>query len=126
MSLHRKLLPLVLAAAVAPAVAAERYVIETHHTYPSLEMTHMGLSVWRGKFNRSSGKVTLDREARTGTVDIEVDVASVDFGHDEMNRHAVSDEWLNLRQYPVMIYRGQLKFDGDTPSAVDGQRPCAA
>ncbi|MGH8432848.1 MAG: YceI family protein [Solimonas sp.] len=118
----RHLLPLALAAALAPAIAAaDQYVIETHHTYPSLEMTHMGISIWRGKFNHSSGKVTLDRKARTGTVDIQVDAASVDFGHDEMNKHAVAEEWLNVKQYPVMNYRGRLQFDGDSPSAVDGQ-----
>jgi len=121
MSFRRKLLPLVLAAIIAPAAAADQYVIETHHTYPSLEMTHMGISVWRGKFNRSSGKVTLDRKARSGTVDIQVDAASVDFGHDEMNKHAVADEWLNVRQYPVMNYQGTLRFEGDTPRTVEGQ-----
>lgn len=121
MSFRRKLLPLALVAVIAPVAAADQYVIETHHTYPSLEMSHMGISVWRGKFNRSSGKVTLDRKARTGTVDIQVDAASIDFGHDEMNKYAVADEWLNVKRYPAMNYKGTLKFEGDTPSAVDGQ-----
>jgi polyisoprenoid-binding protein YceI len=40
----------------------------------------MGLSVWRGKFNRTSGTVTLDREASTGTLQIAIDTTSVDFG----------------------------------------------
>jgi len=120
-SIRRKLLPLTLAAALAPAAAADHYVIETHHTYPSLEMTHMGISIWRGKFNRSSGRATLDRKARSGTVDIEVDAASIDFGHDQMNEYAVREDWLNVKQYPVMKYVGTLRFEGDTPSAIDGQ-----
>lgn len=118
----RRLLPLALATTLLPVVAAaDNYAIETHHTYPSLEMSHMGLSIWRGKFNESSGTATLDRKAKTGTVDIQTKVASVDFGHDEMNKHAVSEDWLNAAKYPVMNYKGTLKFKGDTPVAVDGQ-----
>ena len=81
----------------------------------------MGISVWRGKFGKTSGTVTLDREAKTGSVEIRVDAASVDFGHRAMNEVALSDEWLNMDRFPVMRYRGPIVFDGDTPVAVDGQ-----
>ncbi|HSW11671.1 MAG TPA: YceI family protein [Solimonas sp.] len=117
----RRLLPAALCVLLPAVASADQYVIETHHTYPSLEMSHMGISIWRGKFNKSSGKVTLDRKAKTGTVDIAVETASVDFGHDEMNKHAVAEDWLNAARYPVMNYKGQLKFSGDTPSTIDGQ-----
>ncbi len=49
----------------------------------------MGLSIWRGKFNKTSGKVALDRAARTGSAEVQIDVASTDFGHDKMNEHAI-------------------------------------
>lgn len=122
--LIRRMLPLALAAALMPAAAsAANYEIEAYHTYPSLEMTHMGISIWRGKFNKSSGTVTLDRKARTGAVDIQTEIASVDFGLDEMNKHAVSEDWLNAAKYPTMSYKGKLVFKGkgDTPTAVEGE-----
>jgi len=108
-------------ASVAGLANADNYTIESHHTYPSLEFTHMGLSTWRGKFNRTSGKVTLDRAARTGSTEITVDTSSIDFGHDKMNEFAVGEEWLNVGKYPVMTYKGVLQFRGDTPASVDGQ-----
>lgn len=115
------ILSAVIAGASVPAVAADNYIIDPDHTYPSLEMSHMGLSIWRGKFNKTSGKIALDRAARTGRVEIQVDIASIDFGHDKMNEHALGTDWLDLEKFPTMTYRGILKFDGDTPVSVVGQ-----
>lgn len=116
-----KSLAVVFAAALTPALAApERFDIETHHTYPSLEMPHMGLSIWRGKFNKTSGTATLDRAAKTGTAEIVVDANSIDFGHDQMNQFAVGPDFLNAAKYPTMTYKGTLVFKGDTPTSVEG------
>jgi len=114
-------LVIVAGASISAFAAINTYTIETHHTYPSLEMSHMGISVWRGKFNKSSGTVSLDRAAKTGSVDIQTDINSVDFGHDLMNQHAVAADWLNAAQFPSMQYKGTIQFNGDMPAAVDGQ-----
>ena len=110
-----------IASASAPAVAAvDNYTVDPNHTYPSLEFSHMGISIWRGKFNKSSGKVTLDRAARTGSAEVQVDTASIDFGHDKMNEIARTADWLNVEHFPAMTYKGALKFQGEVPTAVDG------
>ena len=103
-----------------PAQAAE-YVLDPQHTYPSFEFPHMGISVWRGKFDRTRGSVTLDREAGTGTVDIVVDTASVNFGLDAMDEHARSDKWFDVQQYPDATYKGTITFAEGVPAAIDGQ-----
>lgn len=121
MSLHPRLFAL-LAVAVLPAYAApETYVLDPDHTYPSFEMPHMGLSVWRGKFNRARGEAVLDREARRGRVTVEVDADSIDFGHDAMNEHAVTADWLDAARHPKLVYTGELQFSGDTPTSVKGE-----
>lgn len=97
------------------------YTVEPGHTYPSFKAQHMGISFWRGKFNKNSGKVVLDREAKTGTVDITIDASSVDFGHDEMNEHALKEDFFNVAKYPTITYKGTIKFDGNEPDEVDGQ-----
>lgn len=116
------LLPLCLAAATAHA-APVTYDIDPAHTYPSFEADHLaGLSVWRGKFNRSSGTVVLDREAGTGTVNIEVDIASIDFGHDEMNDHARKPDLFDATAFPTATYTGTLAgFVDGKPTRVDGE-----
>jgi len=112
-------LALPLSAAFAAPV---NYDIDPDHTYPSFEADHMGgLSTWRGKFTKTSGTIVLDRAAKTGSVDITVDTASIDFGHAEMNKHAKAGDMFNVAKYPKATYRGKItEFKGDVPSKVEG------
>lgn len=117
------LLALALALPALPAAAAEAvYEIDPDHTYPSFEADHMGLSFWRGKFNRTRGTVTLDRAAGSGRVDIEVDVASVDFGQDALNAWAAGPEFLDAARHPTATYTGRLAgFEDGKPTKVVGE-----
>ena len=102
--------------------AADTYKIDPGHTYPSFEADHMGISVWRGKFTKTSGTVVLDRVAKTGSVDITVDMNSVDFGHEKMNEHARKPDIFDVAQFPTATFKGnKVRFNGDTPVAVEGQ-----
>lgn len=112
---------LALAAATTAHAAPVAYTIDPSHTYPSFEAPHMGISLWRGKFNQTSGKVTLDREARTGTVEIQIDAASIDFGHEKMNEHAREADFFNVAQFPQISYKGPIQFKKGEPSAVAGE-----
>jgi polyisoprenoid-binding protein YceI len=109
---------------LAPAFAGAgeiAYEIDPAHTYPSFEADHMGLSVWRGKFNASGGRIVLDREAGSGTVDITIDIASIDFGHDAMNEKARSAELFDAAKYPNARYTGRLeRFVDGAPTRVVG------
>lgn len=118
-----KSLPVLLAALAALPAAAETvtYEIEPEHTFPSVEADHMGMSVWRGKFNRSSGQVTLDRQAGTGAVTVEIDLASIDFGLDALNEHMAKPEYFDTARHPVATYTGTLAgFVDGAPTRVDG------
>jgi polyisoprenoid-binding protein YceI len=114
---------LLLAAALTrPALAEpERYRIDPDHTYPGLEFPHMGISTWRGKFTKSRGTVVLDRAAKSGSVDVTVQAASIDFGHRAMNDVAIGEQWLNADMHPTLRYVGEIRFEGDVPTAVDGK-----
>ena len=69
-----------LAAGASSSAFAQTYTIDPSHTYPSFEADHMGISVWRGKFEKTSGTVVLDRAAKTGSLEIVIDTNSIDFG----------------------------------------------
>ena len=104
------------------AVSAQSYNIEPGHTYPSFEADHLGISFWRGKFLKTSGKVTLDRAAQNGTLEINIDASSIDFGHAKMNEHARSKDMFNIEKFPNITYKSTaLKFDGDKLVAVEGE-----
>ena len=107
----------------AGAFAADTYQLDPAHTYPSFEADHMGgVSTWRGKFTKSSGTVTLDRAAKTGTVDVTVDTSSIQTGNTKLDEHLHSGDFFDVAKYPTATYKGtSIKFDGDTPVSVAGQ-----
>lgn len=107
-----------LSASAAPVT----YKIDSRHTFPSFEADHMGgLSTWRGKFNSTAGTIVLDREARTGTLDVTIAADSIDFGLDDMNKHAKSEDMFDVAKYPTIKYQGTLaQFEDGQPTAVEG------
>jgi polyisoprenoid-binding protein YceI len=109
-------------ACAAPASAAPAtYTIDSDHTYPSFEADHFGVSVWRGKMNKSSGTVVLDRAARTGSVTVVTDLNSIDFGQDKLNGWATSSEFFDAAKYPQATYTGTLTaFANGAPTKVIG------
>lgn len=121
--MKRTLIFCALAATSGVAMAAPvSYEIDPNHTYPSFEADHMGISFWRGKFNKTSGVLVLDKEASTGSVDVKIDIASVDFGLDAMNEHAVSPEFFDSAKYPQATYKGKLAdFADGAPTRVVGE-----
>lgn len=102
---------------------ATTYDIEPTHTYPSFEADHMaGLSIWRGKFNKTSGQISLDGNAKSGTVDITVDIGSIDFGMDLMNTKAKTAELFDVAKFPTATYKGRLSaFKKGRPTEVIGE-----
>jgi polyisoprenoid-binding protein YceI len=108
---------------LSTASAAEvKYQLDPDHTYPSFEADHLGgLSVWRGKFNHSSGTVTLDKAGGSGTVNVVVDMKSADFGQDQLNEKAQGKELFESDKYPTATYQGKLaNFVSGAPTAVVG------
>jgi len=109
------------AASAAASATPVNYVIDSSHTFPSFEADHWaGLSVWRGKINRTEGSATMDQEAGTGTIEVTMDMASIDFGHDGMNERAVNDI-LHVAEFPTATYTGRLvRFENGRPTAIEG------
>jgi len=97
------------------------YQLDPEHTYPSFEADHIGgLSVWRGKFDKSQGTVTLDRVAKTGTVEVATDIASVHTGSTKLDQSLQSDQFFDASKFPEATYKGTIKFEGDKPASVVG------
>ena len=113
-----------LALMTGSALAAPvTYNVDPSHTYPSFEADHMGgLSVWRGKFDKSSGTIVYDKDKGSGTVDITIDASSIDFGMPKLNEHAKSPEMFDVAKFPTATFKGTLaKFKDGAPTEVEGQ-----
>lgn len=120
----RYLSALLLAGCSAAALAAPAtYDLDPEHVYPSFEADHFGgMSVWRGKFTKTSGKVVIDREAKTGTVEVTIDMNSVSTGNEKLDNHLRTDAvLLDVAKYPTATYKGKLvNFKDGAPTEVQG------
>jgi polyisoprenoid-binding protein YceI len=115
---------LVLATAIAlplSAIAADSYTIDPPHTYPHFSINHLGFSTMQGRFDDTSGKVTLDRAAKTGSVEVTIKTASISTGFAKRDDHLKSPDFFNAAEFPAITYKSTaLHFKGDVPSSVDG------
>jgi polyisoprenoid-binding protein YceI len=107
---------------IGASAAEATYQLDPTHTYPSFETDHFGgVSVWRGKFNKSSGSFTLDTAAKKGTLDVTIDLASVDIGNAALDKELTEDKFFNVAKFPTAVYKGtSFKFKGDVPVEVVG------
>jgi polyisoprenoid-binding protein YceI len=124
MSSSTKVVSALLGLAFAAGVSAApvTYEIDPAHTYPSFEADHSGgVSLWRGKINSTTGKITLDKEAGAGTVEVTMDMKTIDFGHQGLNDHAQTPDIFDTAKYPTATYSGRLAgFRNGAPTTVEG------
>ena len=89
--------------------APETFVIDGAHTFPRFSYSHFGLSTQLSRFNKTTGKIVLDKEAKTGSVDV-------------FNGHSQGEDFLDTAKYPTATFKStKVRFEGDKPVAVDGE-----
>jgi len=112
-----------LAASAVAIAAPVTYEVDAKHTHPHFEADHFGgVSVWRGGFTASGGTVVLDREAKSGTVDVTIDTSTVLTGVPDLDKHLKSADFLDVEKFPSASYKGKLgKFKDGAPTEVQGE-----
>ena len=112
-----------IGAALASAlVAAQNYAIDSRHTFPVFEVKHLGVATQRGRFNTSAGKIMLDRAGRKGSVELNIDVNSIDMGIAKWDEHMKSEDFFDAAKHPKIVFKSSnLKFDGDKVVGAEGE-----
>ncbi len=106
----------------APVAAQDTYAIDPAHSKPVFETRHMGYSLQRGTLGKVSGKVTLDRAAKKGTVDLTLDLSGVNTGDPRLDAAIKGEKFFNVEKFPTATFRStNVVFDGDRVVAVDGE-----
>jgi polyisoprenoid-binding protein YceI len=121
---------------VSALAAADTYVIDVVHSYPHFEANHLGMSTIRGRFDKMSGKITLDRAAKSGGLDVKIDTASLNtgdakheagswaaknYGPRSRDEHLRSADFFNVVEFPEASYKStQFNFSGDKLDSIDG------
>lgn len=103
------------------AYAADTYSIDPNHTFPVFEVNHLGFSTQFGRFNKTSGTITLDMAAKKGGVDLKIEVASLDMGFPLWNEHMAADGFFNTAKFPSMTFKSsKLVFKDGKVVAAEG------
>ncbi len=102
-------------------LAADNYTIDSSHTYPNFTISHLGFSTMHGRFDKTSGTVTLDRAAKKGSVEVSIETASISTGFAKRDDHLRSPDFFNAAEFPAITYKSTtMHFNGDVPDSVDG------
>ena len=110
-----------LATAVGAQAATATYAIDPSHTYVTFEIGHFGTSTNRGRFDKKQGTVQLDRAAKTGKVELTLEVGSVSTGFAMFDKHLTSPEILDAGTFPTAKFVGdKFSFNGDKVTEVAG------
>jgi polyisoprenoid-binding protein YceI len=104
-----------------PSWAATTYTVDPRHTFPSFEISHLGFSIQRGRFDQSSGKVSLDPEAAKGSINITIEAASISTGLAELEKHLRGEDFLDVARFPKITFvSDKLTFNKDQLTGADG------
>ena len=109
------------AVSIAAQAAPVTYTIDNSHTYPYFTYDHLGFSKQTHRFDKTTGTVTLDRKAKTGSVDVVIDTTSVNTGYALFNEHIQAADFFDTQVYPTITFKSTgMKFKGDQPASVTG------
>lgn len=101
--------------------AADTYVVDPGHTFPGFEVLHLGIALQRGRFDRTTGRITLDREARAGAIDIEIDATSISTGNGLLDAMLRGEDFFDVERHPrIRFHSEKLEFEGVEPVRAAG------
>ena len=109
--------------AVTSALAApQTFEIDGSHTFPRFSYSHFGYSTQVSRFDNTSGTVVFDADAKTGSVDISIDMKSVNTGFADFNGHLQGEDFLDTAKFPKATFKStKVVFDGNKPQSIEGQ-----
>ena len=112
----KKLFLAALAVAASAGVLAQAgvYNIDPTHTKAIWEAKHFGTSTNRGFWEKTTGEISLDKVAKSGTVDVKIDMSSINTGVAPFNSHLKGPDFFDVANHPSARFVGsKFKFDGD-------------
>jgi len=121
--MHKSLITALVISVALPmsAFAADSYTVDSNHTFPHFSINHLGFSTLQGRFDQTSGTVTLDRAAKTGSVNISIESGSISTGYVKRDEHLKSPDFFNAAEFLAITYKSTaVHFKGDKPVSVDG------
>ncbi|EWH00438.1 YceI family protein [Halomonas sp. BC04] len=115
------------AAALIPLSQAQAadYVVDTdgQHAFIQFKINHLGYSYILGNFESFEGRFHYDADnLEASSVEMEVDVTSLNSNHAERDRHFLSDDFLSAGDYPTATFvTTGFTPNGDSEGVLSGE-----
>ena len=108
--------------------APQTYVMDPVHSFPNFSVFYLGFTTLHGRFDKMAGKIILDQAAKTGSLEVKINTASVNTGDAKRadggrsrDDHLRTPDFFNSTEFPDMVYKStKFNFNGETLESVDG------
>lgn len=98
------------------------YALSAEHTFPRFSYDHLGLSRQTLRFNRTTGVVRFDPVAEQASVDIQIDMTSIDTGSRVFDGHIQGPDFLDTAHHPQASYHStRVLFQDHRPTRIEGE-----
>ncbi len=88
--------------------APETFEIDPVHSFVIFKVRHMNVGNAYGEFNNFKGTVVQDKEApEKSSLQMEVDVKSLDTKNEKRDQHVLGPDFLNANQFPTMTFKSE-------------------
>src|SRR5215472_15563150 len=91
--------------ALPHAAAADTYNVDGAHSMPSFTFKHLGLSSFRGRFDRVSGTIEFDPVQHGGTADIVIAIDSVSTGVPLLDQFLKGPKFFDSARFPLATFK---------------------
>ena len=100
--------------ATGVAEAAEKYNVDSGHSYVGFTVKHLGVASVRGEFKEYSTELIVDEEnVLNSSLVLEIDAASVDTDEDRRDEHLRSADFFEVETYPEIVFKSKRIEEGD-------------
>ncbi len=97
---------LLMAAAAAPVLAADIFVIDPVHSEVGFGVSHMVISTVKGEFTDYTGTIVYDpSDLAKSSVEVQIKTASIDTGNADRDKHLCSDDFFAAATYPEITFK---------------------
>ncbi|HEX9021532.1 MAG TPA: YceI family protein [Nitrospirota bacterium] len=84
------------------------WIIDSDHSCATFAVLHMMLAHVRGQFYAMKGSIHFDPAGKTGgSVEVEIDVASVTTGNKKRDAHLLSSDFFDQPRYPKITFKSR-------------------